>query len=145
MSVFTQWFGNGEQSEQFLLALAVFTGLVLWMAAQKLKTVGRAFKRVFGGPRHNHPGQVIDTGHGQVRLELDESGLTSRFRLYPETGSNWRAEDVLVEMSSPDGSHQVFGLPFRAGFSLSGIHTCRLANTSLTTCSRVSLSSPPGL
>lgn len=112
MTEFAQWFGNSATDTRLIVAIGTFAGLAVWVVYQNLGSV----RRLFSGSRHTHATQMIDTGHGQVRLELDESGWTSRFRLYSISGSNWRAEDVLIEMSGPDGSHQVFGFRARADF-----------------------------
>ena len=54
----------------------------------------------------------IDTGHGVVGLELAGEGPAARFRLHPESGDTWPAEEVQIETERADGSRELFS--FRA-------------------------------
>ena len=62
------------------------------------------------------PPQRVNTGHGVVRLEIFESGVPPRLRLYSERGHSWSAEDVEVTTTRSDGATQVFRFVQREGF-----------------------------
>jgi nickel/cobalt transporter (NicO) family protein len=59
------------------------------------------------GDEHDE-GRRIDTGHGVVRLRIFEQGVPPRFRLYPQSGPEWPAEQVLLETERADGTRQIF-------------------------------------
>jgi nickel/cobalt transporter (NicO) family protein len=50
----------------------------------------------------------IDTGHGVVALELTGESGKGRFRLHPESGDTWLAEEVQIETERADGSRELF-------------------------------------
>jgi len=54
----------------------------------------------------------IDTGHGVVALELTGERGKGRFRLHPESGDTWLAQEVQIETERADGSRELFS--FRA-------------------------------
>jgi nickel/cobalt transporter (NicO) family protein len=68
------------------------------------------------GHLHEHDDSVasgddrrrIDTGHGVVALELAGAGPAARFRLYPESGTVWPADEVQIETERADGSRELF-------------------------------------
>lgn len=62
--------------------------------------------------------RIIDTGHGNVRLEIFEEGVPPCFRLRREGahGYDWPASDVRLETERADGSRQVFKFVQRAGY-----------------------------
>lgn len=74
------------------------------------------------GHAHHHDGEsrVIDTGHGVVRLEIDEAeGRAPRFRLHPESRSAldaYKPGDVSLETERADGARQTFRFVARDGF-----------------------------
>lgn len=57
----------------------------------------------------------IDTGHGVVTLELIAAGSGARFRVYPESGTVWRADEAQIETERPDGSLELFTFRARSG------------------------------
>lgn len=68
---------------------------------------------------HGAAAKHIDTGHGVLRLELFETGVPPRFRLYAEDkhSHNWlSAATVAVETERPDGSRQQFKFVQRTDF-----------------------------
>ena len=67
---------------------------------------------------HDHHGESkrIDTGHGVARLEIFEQDVPPRFRIYPEHGHGWLAEQVHIETDRADGSRQSFAFAQRDGF-----------------------------
>jgi len=50
----------------------------------------------------------IDTGHGVVALELTGESGKGRFRLHPESGDTWLAQEVQIETERADGSRELF-------------------------------------
>lgn len=67
------------------------------------------------GDQHDQ-GRRIDTGHGVVQLRIFEQGLPPRFRLYPQSGPEWPAEQVLVETERADGTRQIFTFRRHGGY-----------------------------
>ncbi|WP_454696701.1 nickel/cobalt efflux transporter [Achromobacter aegrifaciens] len=57
---------------------------------------------------HGEERREIDTGHGQVALEVFEHGVPPRWRLRTKNGHAWHALDVSVSTERPDGSVQHF-------------------------------------
>lgn len=117
------YFGSGgwqaEVTEPyFQLASAVLiVGVAAWM-------LWRTWRDQQGHHDHDHhhhdhghgDAQRLDTGHGIVRLEIFETGVPPRFRLYSETGRAWPAGEVELRTTRPDGSTQVFRFEQRAGY-----------------------------
>ena len=69
-------------------------------------------------PHHPHgrdEERRIDTGHGVVSLAILEDGGAARFRLRPESGSAWPAEQVQIETERADGSRELFSFRRRGG------------------------------
>jgi nickel/cobalt exporter len=70
---------------------------------------------------HSHDeSRVIDTGHGVVRLEIDEAeGRAPRFRLHPESHralDSYKPGEVTLETEHADGARQKFNFVAREGF-----------------------------
>jgi nickel/cobalt exporter len=65
---------------------------------------------------HGDAPALIDTGHGLLRLEIFETGVPPRFRIYPEKGVAPRARDVGLETERPDGTWQRFTFAEADGF-----------------------------
>ncbi|HYL69710.1 MAG TPA: nickel/cobalt efflux transporter, partial [Candidatus Dormibacteraeota bacterium] len=66
-------------------------------------------------PRHAAPRRV-DTGHGVLRVEIFEQGAPPRFRLHPEGGPSWSADQITIETERPDGHRQRFSFHKRGGY-----------------------------
>ena len=70
---------------------------------------------------HGHHGRGggeaprIDTGHGVLRLDIFENAAPPRFRIYPEHGHGWPADDVRLETERPDGTRHAFSFTDRGG------------------------------
>jgi nickel/cobalt transporter (NicO) family protein len=64
----------------------------------------------------------IDTGHGVVGLELAGEGAGARFRLHPESGDTWPAEEVQIETERADGSRELFSFRAHGDFLESAQH-----------------------
>jgi nickel/cobalt transporter (NicO) family protein len=64
----------------------------------------------------------IDTGHGVVGLELAGEGREARFRLHPESGDSWPAEEVQIETERADGSRELFSFRAHGDFLESAQH-----------------------
>lgn len=67
---------------------------------------------------HHHGDEVrrIDTGHGVMALEVFEDGVPPRWRVRFESGHGWRASEVTVETTRPDGVRQAFAFADRGGY-----------------------------
>ncbi len=109
-------FGNAliaEQAEPYfmLLSAAVVIGVSVWMFLRTRRDE-LAAKTQQHAP---HGGQVINTGHGIVELEIFETGVPPRFRLHAYNlamaAQAWDAHSVArVETIRPDGSRQSFDM-----------------------------------
>ena len=109
-------FGNemiAEQAEPYfmLLSALVVIGVSIWMF---LRT--RADEAAAQAHRHApHGGQVINTGHGIVELEVFETGAPPKFRLHAyDHAMAVKAIDAnlttTIETIRPDGMKQTFNL-----------------------------------
>lgn len=67
------------------------------------------------GHGHDESKRVL-TGHGVARLDIFETGVPPRFRLFCESGSGWAAREVGITTTRPDGTTQVFEFVQRDGF-----------------------------
>lgn len=69
---------------------------------------------------HHDESRVIDTGHGVVRLEIDEAeGRAPRFRIHPESRralDSYKSGDVTLETERADGARQIFRFVTKDGF-----------------------------
>ena len=62
-----------------------------------------------GDHRHADEVRLIDTGHGVLRLSIDETRGPARFQVRAETGKGWPAEEIALETGRADGARQRFG------------------------------------
>lgn len=109
-------FGNeliAEQAEPYfmLLSALVVIGVSIWMFLRTRRDEAAA-KAHQHAP---HGGQVINTGHGIVELEVFETGAPPRFRLHAyDHAMAAKAfdahETVTIETIRPDGVKQTFDL-----------------------------------
>ncbi len=102
---------NAVTSEPYLqlVSAILIICVALWMIRQTSRIA------TLGHQDHNHDhdpeeDKTIDTGHGKVRLVIDEEGTSPRFRLYQEreSGHIWIANQISVETERNDGSKQQF-------------------------------------
>ena len=109
-------FGNeliAEQAEPYLtlLSAVVVIGVSIWMfmRTRRDELAAKAQQRA------PHGGKIINTGHGIVELEVFETGVPPRFRLYAYT-SSMRSQavnehnTVSIETLRSDGTKQTFEL-----------------------------------
>jgi len=98
---------SAETSEPYLqVASAVMIiGVAAWMV---WKTWQQQQVANHEHDHHHDDTKHIDTGHGVVRLEVFETNVPPRFRLFSEGKHMWAAEQVRIETERPDGSTQVF-------------------------------------
>lgn len=122
------YFGQQIDAEHlepyFQVASAV---LIIGVAAWMIGRTWREQRACLYDPDHGHghghghghdASWRIDTGHGVVRLEVFETGVPPRFRLYREGayGHHWGADEVQLETERPDGSRQLFRFVQREGY-----------------------------
>ena len=67
------------------------------------------------GHHHADEARLIDTGHGVLRLSIDEAGGPARFQVRAETGKGWPAQEVALETERADGIRQHFGFRLDRG------------------------------
>jgi nickel/cobalt exporter len=97
----------------------LMVGVALWMMWRTWRQQSACFHDHGQAHEHQHDeAKLIDTGHGMVRLEVFESGVPPRFRLYREGkhGQVWTADQVRIETERSDGSRQTFTFVSRDGF-----------------------------
>ena len=121
---------NTETSEPYFQAVSAV--LIIAVAAWMLwRTRRESAARTEYAPVHHHHDhdhghaphhphgrdeeRRIDTGHGVVSLAILEDGGAARFRLRPESGSAWPAEQVQIETERADGSRELFSFRRRGG------------------------------
>lgn len=72
------------------------------------------------GHHHEHDeSHVIDTGHGKVRLAIDETEGPARWVVTTLTGHQWSENDVVVTTRREDGSSQTFSFSQQNGSLIS--------------------------
>ncbi|HEY8023475.1 MAG TPA: nickel/cobalt efflux protein RcnA [Burkholderiaceae bacterium] len=108
---------NLESNEPYLqlLSAVIIIGVALWI----LWRTWRDQRAAHAHEHHHHDeAQIVDTGHGKVRLAIFEQGMPPRFRLYREgkLGHDWAADQVTLGTVRPDGSRQAFTFLQRDGF-----------------------------
>lgn len=99
-----------------LASAAIVLGVGLWMI---WRTRREAVAEVGHGHNQDHAHadvRRIDTGHGQVTLEVFEDGVPPRWRLRIERGQRWQAGDVTVVTERVDSSRQAFAFTDRGDY-----------------------------
>lgn len=101
-------------SGALIIAIAAWMFFQTWKHQQEYK---RGHDHTHG---HSHDEtRVIDTGHGLVKLEIFEVGQPPRFRLSAESKNallHYKAGDLHVRTTRPDGTDQNFEFAERGGF-----------------------------
>lgn len=109
-----------ENTEPYLqVASAIMiVGVAVWMIWRTWRQERACFQGHMHDHHHDDEIKHIDTGHGTVRLEVFEDGVTPRFRLFNESqhGHVWVADQVRIETEGPDGSLKSFTFVQRDGF-----------------------------
>lgn len=78
---------------------------------------GRHHPHDHGDHGHGHEeARRIDTGHGVMRVAIFEDGVPPRFRLHPESGPGWPADQVHIETERADGSRELFSFRRHGGY-----------------------------
>ncbi len=115
---------NPETSEPYfqVLSAVLIVGVAAWMLWRTWRSQHSCFHGHDHALDHDHAHHThdsskrIDTGHGVVQLEIDESGAAPRFRLTAAAGAlAWRAGQIRVETERADGSRQSFSFAARDG------------------------------
>ncbi len=113
---------NAEATEPyFQVASAVLiigvAGWMLWRTWRELQAA-HAHEHDHSHDHGYDEVKRIDTGHGNVRLEIFEDGVSPVFRLYQEgrMGHHWMSKDVLVETERQNGEKQTFHFASRMGY-----------------------------
>jgi nickel/cobalt transporter (NicO) family protein len=104
-----------------VVSAALIVGVAAWMLwrtrRQSAEHSAQEHTHDHGHARHaHHAPRRIDTGHGVLRLEIFEEGVPPRFRLYPQGGASWPADQVHIETERADGSRQLFSFHKRGGY-----------------------------
>lgn len=108
-----QW--NTETSEPYLqiVSAILIIGVAAWM-------MWRTHRHAHHHHDHSHPGeaQIIDTGHGEFRLEIFEMNVPPRFRLVPlgTHGHDLTGATASIETERSTGERQQFSLVERNGY-----------------------------
>ena len=113
---------NAETSEPYLqiASAEIVLGVGLWMIwrtrREAIAEAGHHHDHDHGHDRAQPDVRRIDTGHGQVTLEVFEDGVPPRWRLRSERGQRWQADDVMVVTERPDHSRQAFAFADRGDY-----------------------------
>lgn len=102
---------NAESIEPYLQTASgiLILGIAVWMLLRVWKDQQDAKKAASHSHySHHDESRWVDTGHGQVVLEVFEKGVPPRWRLRTEGGHKWHAHEIMVETRRPDGKQQVF-------------------------------------
>lgn len=118
---------SAETTEPYfqLASAAIVTLMALWMFRRTQRELGHAEAHHHGhdhshGHGHGHEEErVIDTGHGTVRISIEETGRPPVFRLvFSEHGkvSTPSPAGIALETVRPGGVRQTFPLVKKDGF-----------------------------
>jgi nickel/cobalt transporter (NicO) family protein len=110
---------SAEASEPYLqiASAALIIAVAAWMVWRTYRDQ-RDAKNHAHHDHHAEETKHIDTGHGRVRLEIFETGVPPRFRLFAEGGNprNWPAAQVRLTTTRPDGAQQSFTFQAQDGY-----------------------------
>ncbi len=100
-----------------LMSGVIIIAMAVWMLWRTRADRRRAEMARVHHHHHDHEGDVrrIDTGHGVVAVEINEDGVSPRWRLRTLSGQHWHAEDVTVTIERPDGRREQFDFEARDG------------------------------
>lgn len=119
------WRGVNTESFEpyFQIASAVLIiGIAIWMLR---RTWQERAKAASGAHDHHHNDhghlhgeniRLIDTGRGEVAIEIFEDGVPPVWRIRTKTGQAWPVQDVRVTTERPDGASQAFTFVDRGGY-----------------------------
>jgi len=95
-------------------------GVALWMIWRTRQQHGSLHSHDDHTHDHSHESDIkrIDTGHGVVRIEVCEDGVSPRFRFFEENTKrqNWTPATTFISTERPDGSRHQFALVQRDGY-----------------------------
>jgi nickel/cobalt exporter len=117
-----QFYNETTEGYFQLVSAALIIGIALWMLMRTYREQQQEKAAADHDHGHGH-GEVkrIDTGHGTVQLEVYETGVPPRFRLYFEEHGHKvappAAESIHILTTRPDGVAQEFSF-FSNGFYL---------------------------
>jgi nickel/cobalt exporter len=83
---------------------------MLWRVREDARRVMLAADQAHGRGHHHAQDdvQVIDTGHGAIKVEVSEDGVPPRWRVQTLSGHRWQAEDVTIAIERPSGATELF-------------------------------------
>lgn len=107
-----QW--NTETTEPYfqIASSVLMIAVALWMLWRTRRQQSNDSAHSHSDYSHSHDNETkkIDTGHGSIRLEIFEQGISPHFRLL-EDGvhhAHWSAQQVTIETELGDGRTQTF-------------------------------------
>lgn len=101
-------------SAVLIIAIALWMMHRTWREQQEIKEA----KAIAEKAATERPSmRVVDTGHGQIGLELKRDGGTgaARFHLTTLSGDAWAAEDVTIATTLQDGRRKLYKMAARDG------------------------------
>jgi nickel/cobalt exporter len=108
---------NLEANEPYfqLASAAMIIGVASWILWRTWRDQRAAHEHEH---HHHDEAQIVDTGHGKVRLEIFEQGVPPRFRLQAlgKHSHDWTPDQVRIGTVRPDGNRQAFTFVQRDGF-----------------------------
>ena len=118
------WRGvNTDSFEPYfqIISAVLIIGIALWMLRRTWQERAKAASGAHDHHHnhgHSHAEDVrrIDTGHGEIGVEIFEDGVPPVWRIRTRTGRAWAAQDVKVTTERPDGASQVFTFVDRGGY-----------------------------
>lgn len=116
---------QGISTESFepylqLVSAVLIIAIALWMLRRTWQERAKAAAGAHGHHHHGHSHgeeiRRIDTGHGEIEVEIFEDGVPPVWRVRSKRGHAWAAHDVKVTTERPDGASQVFAFVDRGGY-----------------------------
>ena len=105
---------DAEASEPYfqVASAAMIVAVALWMVWRTWRSGEEAHHH----HDHDDESKHVDTGQGSVRLDIFEDGVPPRFRLFSESGRQWKADEVSVSIERGAGVRESFAFVERDGF-----------------------------
>lgn len=116
------WRGVAPESLEPWLQLVsglIVVGIALWMLLRTRKerrAADGAAGHVHQDGSHHDDVRRLDTGHGMLRIEIFETGMPPRWRIFNEGSARWAASDISVTTERPDGALQKFSFADRGAY-----------------------------
>jgi nickel/cobalt exporter len=114
---------NAETTEPYfqLASAFIIIGVAFWMLWRTWRGAKMwEFENAEHSHHHHDERRRIETGHGVIELSIFEDGVPPRWRIQQITGQKWKAREVNLVTTRPDGQSYMFGFVDKGDYLESG-------------------------